>query len=183
MLIPGGLIAVAVLALVGAFFLSRGGNNTKPARVTSASAKPEPEPEPETPAQPAQPAIDKTKTIPAPEARRQDQQQEFPQNPNMPDISREHTTAMPEFNGNHSMQVSQPANYWQQEQAAQQPTQDVAALNRRLYELAGQLHILQRQQRDIEQGLVQLSGIIEHLQSPTNPTHNNSSIPSMPYSE
>ncbi|GHO85645.1 hypothetical protein [Dictyobacter formicarum] len=179
-MIIGGLIAIAVLALLGAFFLSRGGDkNEKPARVESAQ-----------PATPAQSEVDKKATIPAPEFKNQSQQLEFPENPNLSDVSQEPTTAMSQVNNyGESTQFNTTPAYWPQEQPVRQSEPDVAALNRRLYELAGQLHILQRQSRDIEQGLMHLSGVIEHMNR--NNRNNgsdslvarNSSVPAMPYGE
>lgn len=97
---------------------------------------------------------------------------------------------MPEVNSKHKSMLfdQQPTTeYWGQEQAAPRQDRDVASLNRRLYELAGQLHLLQRQSRDIEQGLIHLSGVIEHMQSQKNVPHplanHNQSIPSMPYGD
>jgi hypothetical protein len=41
---------------------------------------------------------------------------------------------------------------------------EITAVSRHLYEIAGQMHILQRQSQEIEQSLAQLSGVIERLQ-------------------
>ncbi|BCL82167.1 hypothetical protein ccbrp13_46320 [Ktedonobacteria bacterium brp13] len=41
---------------------------------------------------------------------------------------------------------------------------EITAVSRHLYEIAGQVHILQRQSQEIEQSLAQLSGVIERLQ-------------------
>ncbi|GLV57997.1 hypothetical protein KDH_48310 [Dictyobacter sp. S3.2.2.5] len=180
-MIIGGLIAVAVLALLGAFFLARGGGdkNAKPAaRVESAQ-----------PATPVQPDIEKKATIPAPELKRESQQLEFPKNSSMPDLSQDTTTSMPRVNNFEDYNAT-PA-YWPQEQSASQHEPDVAALNRRLYELAGQLHIMQRQTRDIEQNLMHLSGVIEHMNRKNHSNGNgsepllsrSSSVPSMPYGD
>ncbi|GER87704.1 hypothetical protein KDW_18660 [Dictyobacter vulcani] len=186
MLIPGGLIAIAVLALLGAFFLARGEKKAEPAKVASASVKPE------APVQ--QPELDKKATIPAPELKQpdqsqnQDEQLDFPEQATFAAASQDSTMGMPEINSSpKSMLFEQPTDYWGQDQANPRTGHDVASLNRRLYELAGQLHILQRQSRDIEQGLIHLSGVIEHMQSQKNNSHplanRNQSIPSMPYGE
>ncbi|GCE18583.1 hypothetical protein [Dictyobacter kobayashii] len=176
-MIIGGLIAIAVLALIGAFFLSRGGDkNEKPAKVESAQ-----------PAATVQPEIDKKATIPAPEFKQRSQQLEFPENPNMPDVSQEPTTAIPQVNTyEETTQMHDTPSYWSQSQPVRQSGRDVAALNRQLYELAGQLHILQRQSRDIEQGLIHLSGVIEGMNRNNDGESvvaRNSSVPAMPYSE
>jgi hypothetical protein len=41
---------------------------------------------------------------------------------------------------------------------------EIIAVSRHLYEIAGQVHILQRQSQEIERSLAQLSGVVEHLQ-------------------
>ncbi|GCE04724.1 hypothetical protein [Dictyobacter aurantiacus] len=182
-MIIGGLIAIAVLALLGAFFLARGGGdkNAKPARVESAQ-----------PATPVQPEVEKKATIPAPELKSESQQLEFPKNASMPDLSQDTTTSMPRVNNfeDATQRYNATPAYWPQEHSVSQPEPDVAALNRRLYELAGQLHIMQRQTRDIEQNLMHLSGVIEHMNR-TNHNGNgsepllsrSSSVPSMPYGD
>lgn len=169
MLIIGGTLAIAILALLAAFFLSRGDKKSK--------STPAVQVQPAQPRQPTQPEIAQHATAPALDVRSQSQQLEFPTSPLPSDVSAENTMSMPwsEYRNQVETATTQFNEHpvsWSQASGrsvpAQHSAQDVAALNRQLYELAGQLHILQRQSRDIEQGLVNLSNVIERMDTPTS---------------
>ncbi|GCF10244.1 hypothetical protein [Dictyobacter arantiisoli] len=186
-MIIGGLIAIAVLALLGAFLASRGGNTS--AKVTAAAAVPA---GPVTPAaiekqetMPA-PELEKSMTLPLSEHERKDQQLsarsqpleqlDFPEAPTMAYAKNEHTNNIADYP---TREEVLPVS-WATEQSAQSQysEREIATLNRQLYELAGQLHILQRQSRDIEQGLVQLSGVIEGMHGRNSAEQSANGIPS-----
>jgi hypothetical protein len=65
---------------------------------------------------------------------------------------------------------------------------EITAVSRHLYEIAGQMHILQRQSQEIEQSLAQLSGVIERLQQQQHTQPQRESVGSLytnarPYGE
>ncbi|GCE26330.1 hypothetical protein KDA_18140 [Dictyobacter alpinus] len=143
MLIIGGLIAVAIVALALAFFLARGDNREKQAyelpprtrETQPVAATPKPDPQVE-----SAPATPTPTSRPAPaEYRRVDE---------LEGASTNHDAS----------------TYYDQDTS-------VPALNRRVYELAGQLHSLQRQSQEIERSLIELSGTIEGMD--TRGRHNS----------
>jgi len=139
MLIPVGLIAVAVVALLAAFFLSHGGGDGESNGEGSG---------------------ERTAAI-------------IPENPTMATS----TTAIPTRPTN----STRPLETMTEEISAIQATPaseanddsaedtTIAALNRELYEMAGQLSTLQHHSHDMEQRLTHLSGIIERLTTPIMP--------------
>ncbi|GER87701.1 hypothetical protein KDW_18630 [Dictyobacter vulcani] len=146
MLIIGGLIAVAVVALLLAFFLARGAGTGQSApaqparaqeeRVTPAASAPTVElPRAESPSRPLA-------SVPA-------SGQGLPIGPQRAEPARPANS------------VSLPGYY--------DEDVSVAALNRQVYELAGQLRSLQRQSQEIEQSLVELSGVLENLDARNRP--------------
>ncbi|GLV57994.1 hypothetical protein KDH_48280 [Dictyobacter sp. S3.2.2.5] len=147
MLITGGLIAVAIAALLLAFFLARGasgerggsgrselpGNNQAQTELMAAQAAGSPS------------AVAPTDATPRPIER-----SPAAFNTHQSQDNRNEETAPPRASG------SLAPGYYDEDASAQ-------SLNRRVYELAGQLRSLQRQSQEIERHLVELSGIIEGM--------------------
>lgn len=147
MLIPVGLIAVAIVALLAAFFLSRGGgdgesNGEGSGERTAAIIPENPTMATSTTAIPTTPAT------------------AIPTRPT--NSTRPLETMTEEISAIQATPASE-AN----DDGAEDTT--IAALNRELYEMAGQLSTLQHHSHDMEQRLTHLSGIIERLTTPIMP--------------
>ncbi|BCL82171.1 hypothetical protein ccbrp13_46360 [Ktedonobacteria bacterium brp13] len=139
MLIPVGLIAVAVVALLAAFFLSRGGGDGERAGERAADIMPE------------------NQTIATPTTA-------IPTRPT--NSTRPLETMTEEVPAIQTTPATDPATEDNDDSATDTT---ITTLNRELYEMADQLSTLQRHSRDMEQRLTHLSGIIEHLATPILP--------------
>ncbi|GCE18580.1 hypothetical protein [Dictyobacter kobayashii] len=148
MLIIGGLIALAVVALLLAFFLARGDSGSERRRSELANKQAQTE---LTAAQAAGAAGATAPVVDTP--RTTERQPEFisaNNNSRAAYDGRNEETVLPRSG------VSLPNHYYDEDTSIQ-------SLNRQVYELAGQLRSLQRQSQEIEQTLIELSGAIEGL--------------------
>lgn len=178
MLITIACVAVAVVALLLAFLLSRGDGSKKVEPVKNVAPAVAPAKEPETiapmPAAAAQERSEqKTQQLPqqSPEGSRSQPTQVTRQVSQLDfDESPKYTIPVPEYHENStdvnhfrsdSTALSQSAPVSLEEPAA---GEDITVLSRKLYELAGQMHFLQRRSREVEQNLAQLSDVLEQLQ-------------------
>jgi hypothetical protein len=177
MLIIAGLIAVAVIALVAAFLVARGGDKH------SKSA-------PAVQIEPEQPTIETSTSTPALEieesltdlmaetekrpaissfqrqqlaARSQSEehlkQLDFPDNPLSTYINLNRGTTVSDFKPDPGAALSER---WTLE-PSQYSERDVTVLKRQLYELAGQLHLMQHKSRAIEQRVIEISTVLERM--------------------
>ncbi|GCE04721.1 hypothetical protein [Dictyobacter aurantiacus] len=145
MLITGGLIAVAIAALLLAFFLARGdsGERGSGSRLPNNSQA-------QTELMAAQAAGSPSAVAPTDATPRPIEQPPAAFNTHQSQDGRNDETALSRPSG------SLAPGYYDEDISAQ-------SLNRRVYELAGQLRILQRQSQEIERHLIELSGILEGM--------------------
>ena len=172
---------VAVVALLLAILLARGGSasassvssaSVEPkANVEVASTQPVPPVESAQPAEPVlvgqQPDFQRSQPL-QPQVTRQFVQEHV----EAPEYAAKQTVPVADFNeapttvNNH---VQPDVSHLSQLTHApslphENNSNEITAVSRHLYEIAGQMHILQRQSQEIEQSLAQLSGVIERLQ-------------------
>ena len=174
LLISGGLIALALLALIAAFLVARGGTRSiELDRSTGiVQVKLEPSTIPITTPLPIleieEQKTEKRATVPLfqhqqlttpSQTEEKLEQLDFPERliPTYSNINRD--TAISDFNPQSGASVSEK---WTLES---QPytERDVAALKQQLFELAGQLHLLQHNSRSIEQRVLEVSRALELL--------------------
>lgn len=174
----GGLLGIAIIALATAFFVARGGSpHVKP----SPKVLVEPEAEPEWPTIEAStstpisdtekltsdPAADPEKRAAISSSQRQqlamhsqtEDQLDFPDNPLPSSINISKDTTISDFHARSGAALSER---WPLE-PSQYSERDVTVLKRQLYELAGQLHLMQHKCRAIEQRVLEISSSLEHL--------------------
>ncbi|GHO85648.1 hypothetical protein [Dictyobacter formicarum] len=144
MFIIGGLIAVAIVALLLAFFLARGDSSER--------RKPElPNNQAQTELMAAQTAGSPSATAPTAEMT-----PVMERKPAMANNQGSYADRTEETTGFSRSGVSLAPHYYDEDTSIQ-------SLNRQVYELAGQLRALQRQSQEIERSLVELSGVIERM--------------------
>lgn len=160
MLIPILCGVVAVLALLGAFFLAR--NDRSDGNTQAQVASP------------------KSDTL---------AEKDQPETSASAQTSSQQTSSQSSLAVNGQLQVasvqdSQPLSALSPYE--QDRNNEIIAVSRYLYEIAGQVHLLQRQSQEVERSLAQLSGIVERLQrqvhekrtsASTSPVYTNNSQP------
>ena len=173
LLITGGLIAVAVLALVAAFLVARGGakpaKSAQPAQTVQVKSEPPTPPrritsaleveEQTTEKRPAITAAQLQRLAAHRQAAEKPEQLDFPEHPIPTYINIDRDATVSDFNPHTGATL--PEERW----SASSPSteRDVAILKRQLYELAGQLHLMQHKSRAIEQRVLEISGVLERL--------------------
>lgn len=173
LLITGGFIAVAVLALVTAFLVARGG--TKPAKLAQSAQIVQMKSEsPTTPLNTPTPALEVGQQITEKRAaispfqlqqltaRSQTEEQleqlDFPEHPIPTYININRGATVSDFNTRSGASLSE-----QWTESSPYTERDITVLKRQLYELAGQLHLMQHKSRAIEQRVLEISRVLEHL--------------------
>ncbi|GCF10243.1 hypothetical protein [Dictyobacter arantiisoli] len=164
-MIIGGLIAVAAIALLLAFLLMRSDESAQQtqAQTRIASAADNSNVATERVSAPIEPARNQqaSVTVPIPSAREEERSQPSVQSytqPHRSSYSQNQTFAPDTYT------VPRGESRYEPPLSPLEPLEaDVPALNRRLYELAGQLRSVQRQSQQIERTLIQLSSILESI--------------------
>lgn len=174
LLITGGLLAFAVLALIGAFLVALGGK--KSVKPTTAVQAIEVQPEQSvsttrvldseleigeqaTEKRPAISSFHRQRLSTRSQTSGQLEQLDFPDHPIPTYISISRNNTVSDFTPHPETSISER---WSLEPSPY-AERDVTALKRQLYELAGQLHLLQHKSRAIEQRVLEISSILERL--------------------